>query len=89
MEKDQRDLLLELNARKVKFLIVGGYAFSHYAEPRATKELDIFIAGTDENAQLVFTALAAFGAPLEWMTAKDFQQPKTWFQIGLPGPEST
>ncbi len=41
MQKDQRELLLELNAQHVKFLIVGGYAYSHYAEPRATKDLDV------------------------------------------------
>jgi hypothetical protein len=30
MEKDQRELLLEFNAHNVRFLIVGGYALSHY-----------------------------------------------------------
>lgn len=84
MKKDQRDLLLEFNARNVRFLIVGGYAYSHYAEPRATKDLDILIATTDENVQLVYQALAHFGAPLACVTPQDFQQPKSWFQIGVP-----
>jgi hypothetical protein len=50
MEKDQRDLLREFNANNVRFLIVGGYAFSFYTEPRATKDLDIFIDRSPENA---------------------------------------
>jgi hypothetical protein len=84
MKKDQRDLLLEFNARNVSFLIIGGYAYSHYTEPRATKDLDVLIATTDENVQLVYEALVNFGAPLDGVTARDFQQPKSWFQIGVP-----
>jgi hypothetical protein len=83
MLKDQRDLLLEFNARNVKYLVVGGYAYSHYTEPRATKDLDIFIAANPENAILVFEALMQFGAPLAGMTPLDFQDGKSWFQIGV------
>src|ERR1700737_1093649 len=49
MEKDQRDLLRVFNDRKVKYLVVGGYAVSHFTEPRATKDLDIFIDTSDAN----------------------------------------
>ncbi len=84
MEKDQRELLLEFNAHNVRFLIVGGYALSHYTQPRATKDLDVLIANTGDNPELVFAALATFGAPLAGMTPDDFRRPKTWFQIGLP-----
>jgi hypothetical protein len=73
-----------LNARNVKYLIVGGYAYSNYTEPRATKDLDVLIATTDENVQLVYKALAEFGAPLSGMTPQDFQRAKSWFQIGVP-----
>ena len=41
MLKDQRDLLLAFNAHNVRYLVVGGYAYSYYAEPRATKDLDV------------------------------------------------
>jgi len=84
MEKDQRDLLREFNARSVKYLVVGGYAFSYYAEPRATKDLDIFVEGSAENADRVFGALARFGAPLKGMSAEDFQDRESVFQVGVP-----
>ena len=80
MLKDQRDLLLEFNARNVKFLIIGGYAYSHYTEPRATKDLDILIATSDENVQLVYKALAHFGAPLAGVAPQDFQEPKSFIE---------
>jgi predicted nucleotidyltransferase len=84
MEKDQRDLLRVFNERKVRYLIVGGYAVSHYTEPRVTKDLDLFIDTSDENVANVYDALAAFGAPLAGMTPKDFQDPAWGYQIGQP-----
>jgi hypothetical protein len=84
MEKDQRDLLLVFNERKVKYLVVGGYAVSHFTEPRATKDLDIFIDTSDENVIIVYAALAEYGAPLAGISPKDFQDPACGFQIGQP-----
>ena len=83
MLKDQRDLLLAFNAHNVRYLVVGGYAYSYYTQPRATKDLDVFIDPTPENAPLVFEALADFGAPLSGMSPKDFQDGKSWFQVGV------
>jgi hypothetical protein len=84
MEKDQRDLLLAFNEQSVKYLVVGGYALGRYTEPRVTKDLDIFIEVSEENANRVFTALAKFGAPLEGYTVADFEDPYSGFQFGLP-----
>ncbi len=83
MEMDQRDLLREFNAQNVRYLIVGGYAYSHYAEPRATKDLDLFIDNSPENATRVFAALAAFGAPIHGVQPKDFQTEDSFFQVGV------
>jgi hypothetical protein len=84
MEKDQRDLLRVFNERKVKYLVVGGYAVSHFTEPRVTKDLAIFIDTTDENVAAVYAALAEFGAPLAGITSADFQDPAWGYQIGQP-----
>jgi predicted nucleotidyltransferase len=84
MEKDQRDLLRVFNERKVRYLIVGGYAVSYFTEPRVTKDLDVFIDTSDENVAIVYDALASFGAPLAGMTPKDFQDPAWGYQIGQP-----
>ena len=84
MEKDQRDLLRVFNERRVRYLVVGGYAVSYFTEPRVTKDLDIFIATSDADVELVYEALAEFGAPLAGMTPKDFQDPAWGYQIGQP-----
>jgi hypothetical protein len=84
MEKDQRDLLREFNAHNVRYLVVGGYAFSHYTQPRATKDLDVFIENSDANAALVFAALAKFGAPVADMSPSDFQDSGSVYQVGVP-----
>jgi hypothetical protein len=44
MHQDFKELLFAFNAGQVKYLIVGGYAVSFHAQPRATKDLDILIA---------------------------------------------
>ncbi len=83
MPKDLRDLLLAFNEQEVKYLIVGGYAFGVYAEPRATKDLDIFIRTDAENSEAVFRALSRYGAPLQGLSPQDFTDGSA-FQIGQP-----
>jgi len=41
MYDDFKELLSIFNDQKVKYLIVGGYAVSFYAQPRATKDIDL------------------------------------------------
>jgi len=83
MPEDLKELLRAFNDHAVKYLIVGGYAFGVHAEPRATKDLDIFICSDEENSKAVFRALAQYGAPLEDLTPSDFMDGTT-FQIGQP-----
>ena len=83
MPKDLKDLLRAFNANAVKYLIIGGHAFGVHAQPRATKDLDLFIRSDEENAEAVFKALAEFGAPLDNMSPADFADGTT-FQIGQP-----
>jgi len=61
---DLIDLLAALNAEGAEYLIVGAYAFAFHGRPRATKDVDIFIGTSSQNAQKVWRALFAFGAPL-------------------------
>jgi hypothetical protein len=64
MYQDFKDLLSAFRAHSVKYLIVGGYAVSLHGQPRATKDLDLFIKADPTNAKAVYAALVAFGAPL-------------------------
>jgi len=83
MTEDLKELLRAFNAQAVKYLIVGGYAYGVHAEPRATKDLDLFIRSDEENSKAVYLALAQYGAPLGGLTAADFRD-GTVFQIGQP-----
>ena len=70
MYPDFKELLSTFNAHGVRYLIVGGYAVTFHAQPRATKDLDLFIRPQAGNAQAVYAALSAFGAPLEGLTRR-------------------
>jgi hypothetical protein len=83
MHKDFKDLLFAFNAHSVRYLIVGGYAYSRYTEPRTTKDLDLFIRPDPENASAAYNALAEYGAHLADATVADFANPTTVFQIGV------
>ena len=50
MNSDFRELLTILNDCQVDYLVVGGYAYIHYAEPQYTKDIDLWIRPTMENA---------------------------------------
>lgn len=84
MNSEFSELLNLFNACGVKFLIVGGHAVMFYGEPRYTKDLDIWIEASPENAERTFRALARFGAPLVNMTAADFQKEGFMYQLGRP-----
>jgi hypothetical protein len=77
-----KELLSAFNARNVRYLVVGGYAVSLYAQPRSTQDIDILIAADVENAGAVFAALQDFGAPLEGLTPNDFAQHGKFFRMG-------
>ena len=84
VNSDFSDLLNLFNANKVKYLIIGGYAFIQYAEPRYTKDLDIWISVDEANAVAVYKALKEFGAPLTGMTEADFSEDGYFYQMGRP-----
>ena len=53
MYPDFKELLSVFNAHGVKYLIVGGYAVSFHAQPRATKDIDLLVKPDAENAKAV------------------------------------
>lgn len=84
MNSDFKDLLRQFNDAGVKYLVVGGWAYMEHVEPRYTKDLDLWIERSNENADQVLTALRSFGAPLRELTHDDLTAAGTFFQIGLP-----
>jgi hypothetical protein len=84
MLRDQTELLLAFNTAGVRYVIVGGYALVAYTEPRATRDLDVFVDPGVENSYRTLEGLARFGAPVVGFTPEDFQTVYESFQIGAP-----
>ncbi len=81
---DFRDLFAALNAAGAEYLLVGGYALAIHAAPRFTRDLDVWVNATRENAGRVHDALQRFGAPLGELSVEDLATPDIVFQIGVP-----
>jgi hypothetical protein len=84
VNSDFSDLLKLFNDKGVRYLVVGGYAVIQYAEPRFTKDLDLWVATDPKNATAVFEALKEFGAPLANLTENDFAEEGYFYQMGAP-----
>ncbi len=80
---DLKELFKILNDHGVEYLIIGAYAVIYYTAPRYTKDLDIWVRPTPENARKVWAALEKFGAPLADITEKDFTDKEMIYQIGV------
>ncbi len=80
---DYRNLFKILNRHRVKYLIVGAYAVVYYAEPRFTKDLDLWVKADIKNAEKLYKALKQFGAPLRDICLKDFTNKHMVYQIGI------
>jgi Nucleotidyl transferase of unknown function (DUF2204) len=83
LKADFKELLRLLNQNQVKYLVVGGYAVMKYTEPFYTKDIDIWIDATPENAKRTYQSLVQFGAPLADLTIHDLTQDHIVFQFGM------
>jgi len=81
---DFRDLLAEFAAAGVEYLVVGGYAVGVHAEPRFTKDLDVWIGDAPENLARAKRALTDFGAPHELLSRFDEATLEDVLWMGAP-----
>ncbi|MFO8057970.1 MAG: hypothetical protein R6V10_11795 [bacterium] len=84
LQPDFKEFLRLLNLNKVEYLVVGGYAVGHYGYPRATGDLDIWIARTYENAERVARAVIEFGMPADQVNAELFRKENSIVRMGVP-----
>jgi len=78
------DLLSAFHSCHVRYLMIGGWAVSIHAQPRATQDMDIFVSSDSGNIAAVYEALVQFGAPLDKMEKNQFLEAGTFFRIGSP-----
>ena len=50
LHPDFKDFLKLLNSHNVEYLLVGGYAVGYHGYPRATGDMDIWVAVSESNA---------------------------------------
>ena len=81
--QDFKELLSIFNEENVEYLVVGAHAVMYYTEPRYTKDVDVWVRPSADNAQRVYRALKRFGAPLANISADDFSDPDLVYQLGV------
>ena len=84
IQKDFKELLELLNANKVEYIIVGGYALAFHGAPRFTGDIDLYVKPDTENAKRILDALSQFGFSSLNLTADDFISPDQVIQLGHP-----
>lgn len=81
---DFKDFLKLLNENQVEYLVIGGYAVGYHGYPRATADMDIWIAIRRENAEKVVAVLREFGFDVPELTADLFIQENRVVRLGVP-----
>ncbi len=72
-----------LNARGVRYLVVGAHAVAFHARPCATRHLEIFIDPKIENAERILSAIRDFLGSDLGLTVDDLIEPNTVVQLGV------
>ena len=83
VEKDFKEFIALLNKFDIRYLIIGGFAYSFYVEPRYTKDIDILISQSEKNVDKILQVLQNFGFEDIDLTEKDFFEPEQVIQLGI------
>jgi hypothetical protein len=81
---DFKEFLRLLNAHHVEYLLIGGYAVAYHGYPRATADLDVWIAIHPHNADRVVAALKEFGFAVADLSAELFLKEGQIIRMGVP-----
>ncbi|MBI4598096.1 MAG: nucleotidyl transferase AbiEii/AbiGii toxin family protein [Candidatus Omnitrophica bacterium] len=81
-ERDFEELLGSFNKHKVRYCLVGAFAVAYHAIPRYTKDMDLLIEPSEENAKKILNALRDFGFGALNITAHDLTTAGQIVQLG-------
>ncbi|MBC8420891.1 MAG: hypothetical protein H8E10_20110 [Desulfobacterales bacterium] len=84
LHPDFKDFLRLLNSHAVEYLLVGGYAVGCHGYPRATGDMDVWIAVSESNAQKAAIVLRDFGMPEEDVSKRLFLERDKVVRMGVP-----
>jgi len=81
---DFQDFLRLLNSHRVEYLLIGGYAVGYFGYPRATADMDIWIAMNPANAEKIVTVLKEFGFSPPDLSTDLFLKEWQIIRLGVP-----
>jgi len=81
---DFKDFLRLLKERQIEYLLIGGYAVGYYGYPRATADMDIWVAINSQNADNLVAALKDFGFDVPELSSDLFLKPDQIIRMGVP-----
>jgi len=81
---DFKEFLKLLNAHQVEYLLIGGYAVSYHGYPRATADMDIWIAMNPANSERIVAVLKEFGFDLPELSPELFLKEWQIIRLGVP-----
>jgi hypothetical protein len=83
LPKDFKEFLRLLRAHSVEYLLIGGWAVGYHGYPRATDDLDVWIAIAPGNASRVVETLIDFGFDVPELAAGLFLQDDQIIRMGV------
>ena len=84
LNQDFKEFIQSLNDNGVRYLVVGGYAVALHGYPRYTKDMDVWVEMTPQNASKIVKALDQFGFGSLDVKESDFTVPDQMLQLGYP-----
>ena len=81
---DFKEFFQLLNFHKVKYLVIGGYAVAYHGYPRATGDIDIWIAMDNTNAKKIINVLKEFGFSDPSLSKEVFLRKNQVFRMCVP-----
>ena len=81
---DFSEFLKLLNASRVEYLLIGGHAVAFYGYPRATGDMDLWVASNPDNARRLVAVLREFGFAVDALAPELFEKEDTLVRFGIP-----
>ncbi len=81
---DFKEFFQLLNSHKVHYLVIGGYAVAYHGYPRATGDIDIWIATNPDNAKRTVLAIKEFGFADPNISEEIFLKEEQVIRMGVP-----
>ncbi|OGP60279.1 MAG: hypothetical protein A2V65_07930 [Deltaproteobacteria bacterium RBG_13_49_15] len=80
---DFKEFLNLLKGKNIQYLLIGGYAVGYHGYPRATNDMDIWIAIDPKNAEQMVLVLKEFGFDTPQLSKELFLKKNSIVRMGI------